>query len=144
MIRRPPRSTRPDTLFPYTTRFRSGVQHRPEEPEAAVLVLDLELLADEADEELAVAPDGLEPTVHRAVWRDDQDGEVVGRHEPEPRTSAELSTRLSRLRVERGLTPFYALRCLSLVTPDQPGPVHSLQSITVANPTAIPSVTPFL
>src|SRR3546814_7186841 len=28
MIRRPPRSTRTDTLFPYTTRFRSG-------PEAA-------------------------------------------------------------------------------------------------------------
>src|SRR3546814_9970294 len=24
MLRRPPRSTRPDTLFPYTTRFRSG------------------------------------------------------------------------------------------------------------------------
>src|SRR3546814_8854438 len=24
MIRRPPRSTRTDTLFPYTTRFRSG------------------------------------------------------------------------------------------------------------------------
>src|SRR3546814_1235003 len=24
MIRRPPRSTRPDTLFPYTTLFRSG------------------------------------------------------------------------------------------------------------------------
>src|SRR3546814_8121069 len=24
MIRRPPRSTRPDTLFPYTTFFRSG------------------------------------------------------------------------------------------------------------------------
>src|SRR3546814_10522784 len=24
MIRRPPRSTRPDTLFPYTTRFRSA------------------------------------------------------------------------------------------------------------------------
>src|SRR3546814_7184614 len=24
MIRRPPRSTRPDTLFPYPTRFRSG------------------------------------------------------------------------------------------------------------------------
>src|SRR3546814_8446863 len=27
MIRRPPRSTRTDTLFPYTTRFRSG--HAP-------------------------------------------------------------------------------------------------------------------
>src|SRR3546814_17390362 len=25
MIRRPPRTTRTDTLFPYTTRFRSGV-----------------------------------------------------------------------------------------------------------------------
>src|SRR3546814_3383438 len=27
MIRRPPRSTRTDTLFPYTTLFRSGVRH---------------------------------------------------------------------------------------------------------------------
>src|SRR3546814_5271065 len=27
MIRRPPRSTRTDTLFPYTTLFRSGRQH---------------------------------------------------------------------------------------------------------------------
>src|SRR3546814_6168054 len=28
MIRRPPRSTRTDTLFPHTTLFRSGVPHR--------------------------------------------------------------------------------------------------------------------
>src|SRR3546814_6911395 len=28
MIRRPPRSTRTDTLFPYTTLFRSRVRHR--------------------------------------------------------------------------------------------------------------------
>src|SRR3546814_3674827 len=28
MIRRPPRSTRTDTLFPYTTLFRSFVDHR--------------------------------------------------------------------------------------------------------------------
>src|SRR3546814_4440520 len=28
MIRRPPRSTRTDTLFPYTTLFRSGSVHR--------------------------------------------------------------------------------------------------------------------
>src|SRR3546814_19505574 len=28
MIRRPPRSTRTDTLFPYTTLFRSVAQHR--------------------------------------------------------------------------------------------------------------------
>src|SRR3546814_7266353 len=29
MIRRPPRSTRTDTLFPYTTLFRSGPQRPP-------------------------------------------------------------------------------------------------------------------
>src|SRR3546814_6791272 len=29
MIRRPPRSTRTDTLFPYTTRFRSTDSRRP-------------------------------------------------------------------------------------------------------------------
>src|SRR3546814_8984910 len=28
MIRRPPRSTRTDTLFPYTTLFRSAAPHR--------------------------------------------------------------------------------------------------------------------
>src|SRR3546814_3262394 len=31
MIRRPPRSTRTDTLFPYTTLFRSGLKFRPVE-----------------------------------------------------------------------------------------------------------------
>src|SRR3546814_3497287 len=30
MIRRPPRSTRTDTLFPYTTLFRAAVGHRPQ------------------------------------------------------------------------------------------------------------------
>src|SRR3546814_14558043 len=37
MIRRPPRSTRRDTLFPYTTLFRSG-QHRLVEAVAGDLV----------------------------------------------------------------------------------------------------------
>src|SRR3546814_36448 len=32
MIRRPPRSTRTDTLFPYTTLFRSPAAPRPEPP----------------------------------------------------------------------------------------------------------------
>src|SRR3546814_15555655 len=31
MIRRPPRSTRTDTLFPYTTLFRSGIEEQPSE-----------------------------------------------------------------------------------------------------------------
>src|SRR3546814_2388874 len=33
MIRRPPRSTRTDTLFPYTTLFRSGVTTHSAKPE---------------------------------------------------------------------------------------------------------------
>src|SRR3546814_12546880 len=36
MIRRPPRSTRTDTLFPYTTLFRSAVRRGIEEIVAAV------------------------------------------------------------------------------------------------------------
>src|SRR3546814_4773195 len=35
MIRRPPRSTRTDTLFPYTTLFRSPVEHRQRDPDDA-------------------------------------------------------------------------------------------------------------
>src|SRR3546814_14304676 len=38
MIRRPPRSTRTDTLFPYTTLFRSDVFTRPDEELAVVAV----------------------------------------------------------------------------------------------------------
>src|SRR3546814_15383836 len=37
MLRRPPRSTRTDTLFPYTTRFRSGRVDQPAEPADVVL-----------------------------------------------------------------------------------------------------------
>src|SRR3546814_11900532 len=35
MIRQPPRSTRTDTLFPYTTLFRSGLAEMPEQERAA-------------------------------------------------------------------------------------------------------------
>src|SRR3546814_15653561 len=37
MIRRPPRSTRTDTLFPYTTLFRSAFARRQRQPVAAAL-----------------------------------------------------------------------------------------------------------
>src|SRR3546814_4568072 len=37
MIRRPPRSTRTDTLFPYTTLFRSRVRPRPAAQAAGLL-----------------------------------------------------------------------------------------------------------
>src|SRR3546814_20158518 len=55
MIRRPPRSTRTDTLFPYTTRFRSGE--------------DRQLLFDRADHAVA----------GRAVARGDVAAAAVGR-----------------------------------------------------------------
>src|SRR3546814_2690104 len=53
MIRRPPRSTRTDTLFPYTTLFRSGdrkadiaeIQRRRMESEAGVLQQRIETLS---------------------------------------------------------------------------------------------------
>src|SRR3546814_12323744 len=38
MIRRPPRSTRTDTLFPYTTLFRSGILHPGRRLEAQAVV----------------------------------------------------------------------------------------------------------
>src|SRR3546814_17667524 len=37
MLRRPPRSTRTDTLFPYTTLFRSGQEDLPAEPHELVV-----------------------------------------------------------------------------------------------------------
>src|SRR3546814_17324268 len=41
MIRRPPRSTRTDTLFPYTTLFRSdGIAHIPEGEKARLTLGD--------------------------------------------------------------------------------------------------------
>ena len=43
-----------------TTRYISRVQQRPHEAEDAVLVLDLELLADQVAEQLAVLPDVLD------------------------------------------------------------------------------------
>src|SRR3546814_865285 len=56
MIRRPPRSTRPDPLFPYTTLFRSGVEEPREQvrPDLARDQFGRRLLAAAADE----FPDG--------------------------------------------------------------------------------------
>src|SRR3546814_14685329 len=56
MIRRPPRSTRTDTLFPYTTLFRSGVRIL-RDPRERIIV------GNEAIEHSAMVleKDGLEP-----------------------------------------------------------------------------------
>src|SRR3546814_15639420 len=71
MIRRPPRSTRTDTLFPYTTLFRSAValgidlafaENRPD-PRTGIAIVRIEpghdrtgiALAADADEEIGRA-----------------------------------------------------------------------------------------
>src|SRR3546814_12146227 len=66
MIRRPPRSTRTDTLFPYTTLFRSDLQ------------LDAGLAPDVVQEGLAVrgAPAGF--GCHRANMRDAAPADLAG------------------------------------------------------------------
>src|SRR3546814_14953684 len=45
MIRRPPRSTRTDQLFPYTTLFRSLLAAAPSEPEYSLLAVPCAILA---------------------------------------------------------------------------------------------------
>src|SRR3546814_7363513 len=81
MIRRPPRSTRTDTLFPYTTLFRSlgarGVGRAPEpgrEPSDIAKIITLRLLREAAhghvvDQALAQRADraNLDKLVHRST-----------------------------------------------------------------------------
>src|SRR3546814_6262628 len=61
MIRRPPRSTRTDTLFPYTTLFRSDASSAPDvaghvhhEPKLRDLVVDRHLVAVDGGREAAL------------------------------------------------------------------------------------------
>src|SRR3546814_1645128 len=51
MIRRPPRSTRTDTLFPYTTLFRSPSGH--DRHQIGAVARDLDILAPMAEKGLA-------------------------------------------------------------------------------------------
>src|SRR3546814_6874230 len=49
MIRRPPRSTRTDTLFPYTTLFRSGGGGDQPRRRNAAIAIALAIIADHID-----------------------------------------------------------------------------------------------
>src|SRR3546814_13995013 len=53
MIRRPPRSTRTDTLFPYTTLFRSV--HAPPEHLGDQVLLAAEVVVDRGDVDVGAA-----------------------------------------------------------------------------------------
>src|SRR3546814_10929163 len=60
-IRLPPRSTRTDTLFPYTTLFRSDQFHRPAENAAGVV----DLVQRQVEPQLGLVPEQLEPARER-------------------------------------------------------------------------------
>src|SRR3546814_4954438 len=62
MIRRPPRSTRTDTLFPYTTLFRSAHAVAENHPEVYLIVL----LIDERPEEVTTIGMGLAANIRRS------------------------------------------------------------------------------
>src|SRR3546814_9426932 len=69
MIRRPPRSTRTDTRFPYTTLFRSIAQLDPANARGAQAVQGL--WPWHAEDALAQQPTdpGLYPRIHRPRWQ---------------------------------------------------------------------------
>src|SRR3546814_6713426 len=74
MIRRPPRSTRTDTLFPYTTLFRSGLrlarQAGREDPGLKEAVWELLLEAGETLSRLPNRERGWLSGASRAHWPD--------------------------------------------------------------------------
>src|SRR3546814_5686421 len=90
MIRRPPRSTRTDTLFPYTTLFRSGglvVKGRPLFPNAVIHVgkpdVDFFLGArgaerlGYAERYFSEAETALRPYLNRGRLKTFEDGEEI-------------------------------------------------------------------
>src|SRR3546814_17435808 len=83
MIRRPPRSTRTDTLFPYTTLFRSlpRLRHLQHDDEADMLMDEVEGIADPAHpDERTKAEETQPPGDERHERRQQQDaGQQIGR-----------------------------------------------------------------
>src|SRR3546814_206762 len=130
MIRRPPRSTRTDTLFPYTTLFRSDVADEVLIEEAGIGHARHQLVPcqgrDEHEdpvggEEQAVERDHQEPgNPHRAIFFDGPhdlsfsyiEGAYwwAGRYE-----AARLSQSAKRIEPRRGLTPGVRERSSSAV-----------------------------
>src|SRR3546814_9038863 len=108
MIRRPPRSTRTDTLFPYTTLFRSAVDAEgdhvagPHAVEIGQCPLDvLGVHVAPADDDHVLDPPAHD---HLAV---DHVGEVAG---AEPRSEEHTSELQSLMRIS------YAVFCLKKKT----------------------------
>src|SRR3546814_11608053 len=117
MYRRPPSTTRTDTLFPYTTLFRSGLVQAGAGLEAAHVFADLLALVDELgiagdqSDQLVAAHAGLAGRLHGDVRRQLPDvvvvdGGGVEQHEFE----LELVDVLIRLAVRLALLRVQAMR----------------------------------
>src|SRR3546814_11634861 len=85
MIRRPPRSTRTDTLFPYTTRFRSTLSGARDIPFSALMLSQANVRRVKA----GVSIDGLAADIERRGLlqsltvraQRDEEGNETGRFE---------------------------------------------------------------
>src|SRR3546814_3308100 len=66
MIRRPPRSTRTDTLFPYTTLFRSKYRQPPVALSTRQMAILHYLAQGESNKEIAYRLSIAQPTVSRS------------------------------------------------------------------------------
>src|SRR3546814_6229124 len=71
MIRRPPRSTRTDTLFPYTTLFRSGLDDKVRAYASSGPLRDPEAMAETARRFLERGFKAMKIRFHRGDWQDD-------------------------------------------------------------------------
>src|SRR3546814_1742898 len=110
MIRRPPSSTRTDTLFPYTTLFRSGVA-----PGEAVGDEELDLAARKRLDEKAVRSrqhrtPALQAQPFRNRLRQVLPALWVGKHDADPRSEEHTSELQSLMRIS------YAVFCLNKKT----------------------------
>src|SRR3546814_10439485 len=99
MIRRPPRSTRTDTLFPYTTLFRSPLAFWGTALAVVVAVVGGWLAATRAPSPARSSDDGLE-WAKRSQWR------TLRVHRPGQRSEEHTSELQSLMRIS------YAVFCL--------------------------------
>src|SRR3546814_9658316 len=102
MVRRPPRSTRTDTLFPYTTLFRSQLSEQPPGGSRA----RQPLLAGAGADEARQAAGGLQGLwrADRRLWREDE-------RDPQGSRSEEHTSELQSL-----MRISYAVFCLQKKT----------------------------
>src|SRR3546814_4096221 len=113
MIRRPPRSTRTDTLFPYTTLFRSSNPHPPHLLRLAAFVRLQGLLDDQLG---LLYPHA--PRLHHRARKEGYTTRHDQRHAHDTRSEEHTSELQSLMRTS------YAVFCLKKKTTQHKTPIH--------------------